>query len=178
MRYVDGTDLGSSSPRRALSTPAARSRCSTRSPRRSTRHTSRGSSTATSSPRTSCLESRRGKEHCYLADFGLTKRTGSLSGVSAAGEVVGTLEYVAPEQITGDDVDARADLYSLGCVLYESLTGQSPFPRATDVALLWAHVHEEPTPPSQGPAGAAPGARLGLRPRPRQGPGPALCRRG
>ena len=90
-----------------------------------------------------------GKEHCYLSDFGLTKRTGSLSGVSAAGEVVGTLEYVAPEQITGDDVDARADLYSLGCVLYESLTGQSPFPRATDVALLWAHVHEEPVPPSQ-----------------------------
>jgi serine/threonine protein kinase len=89
-----------------------------------------------------------GKEHCYLSDFGLTKRTGSLSGVSAAGEVVGTLEYVAPEQITGDDVDARADLYSLGCVLYESLTGLSPFPRATDVALLWAHVHEEPTPPS------------------------------
>ena len=85
-----------------------------------------------------------GKEHCYLADFGLTKRTGSLSGVSAPGDVVGTLEYVAPEQITGDDVDARADVYSLACVLYECLTGQSPFPRATDVALLWAHVHEEP----------------------------------
>jgi YVTN family beta-propeller protein len=90
-----------------------------------------------------------GKEHCYLSDFGLTKRTGSLSGVSAAGEVVGTLEYVAPEQITGADVDARADLYSLGCVLYECLTGQSPYPRATDVALLWAHVHEEPVPPSK-----------------------------
>ena len=96
-----------------------------------------------------------GKEHCYLADFGLTKRTGSLSGVSAAGDVVGTLEYVAPEQITGDDVDARADVYSLGCVLYECLTGQSPFPRATDVALLWAHVHEEPRPPSAGARRAA-----------------------
>ena len=90
-----------------------------------------------------------GREHCYLGDFGLTKRTGSLSGVSAAGEVVGTLEYVAPEQITGDALDERADVYSLGCVLYECLTGQAPFPRATDVALLWAHVHEEPTPPSQ-----------------------------
>jgi serine/threonine protein kinase len=90
-----------------------------------------------------------GKEHCYLGDFGLTKRTGSLSGVSVAGEIVGTLEYVAPEQITGDALDERADVYSLGCVLYECLTGQSPFPRATDVALLWAHVHEEPTPPSQ-----------------------------
>ncbi len=90
-----------------------------------------------------------GKEHCYLADFGLTKRTGSLSGVSVQGDVVGTLEYVAPEQITGNPLDERADVYSLGCVLYECLTGQSPFPRATDVALLWAHVHEEPTPPSK-----------------------------
>src|SRR4029079_7322980 len=90
-----------------------------------------------------------GREHCYLGDFGLTKRTGSLSGVSAVGEVVGTLEYVAPEQITGDPLDERADVYSLACVLYECLTGQAPFPRATDVALLWAHVHEEPTPPSQ-----------------------------
>ena len=90
-----------------------------------------------------------GKEHCYLADFGLTKRTGSLSGMTAAGEIVGTLEYVAPEQITGDPLDERSDVYSLGCVLYECLTGQSPFPRATDVALLWAHVHEEPTPPSK-----------------------------
>ena len=90
-----------------------------------------------------------GREHCYLGDFGLTKRTGSLSGVSVAGEIVGTLEYVAPEQITGGALDERSDVYSLGCVVYECLTGQSPFPRATDVALLWAHVHEEPTPPSK-----------------------------
>ncbi len=90
-----------------------------------------------------------GREHCYLSDFGLTKRSGSLSGLTTPGEIVGTLEYVAPEQITGDALDERADVYSLGCVLYETLTGQSPFPRATDVALLWAHVHEEPTPPSE-----------------------------
>jgi len=90
-----------------------------------------------------------GAEHAYLADFGLTKRTGSLSGVTAAGDIVGTLEYVAPEQITGGALDERTDVYSLGCVLYESLTGQPPFARATDVALLWAHVHEEPEPPSK-----------------------------
>jgi YVTN family beta-propeller protein len=89
-----------------------------------------------------------GKEHCYLADFGLTKRTGSATGVSAPGDVVGTLEYVAPEQITGGPTDSRADVYSLGCLLYECLTGTPPFPRATDVALLWAHVHEEPIAPS------------------------------
>ena len=67
-----------------------------------------------------------GREHCYLGDFGLTKRTGSLSGVSVAGEIVGTLEYVAPEQITGNPLDERSDVYSLGCVLYECLTGSRP----------------------------------------------------
>ena len=63
---------------------------------------------------------------------------------------MGTLEYIAPEQITGGALDERSDVgLSLGCVLYECLAGQSPFPRATDVALLWAHVHEEPDPPSR-----------------------------
>jgi serine/threonine-protein kinase len=85
-----------------------------------------------------------GSEHCYLADFGLTRRSGSASATSAAGEIVGTLEYIAPEQISGEAPEARSDVYSLGCVLYECLTGQAPFPRATDVALLWAHVHDEP----------------------------------
>ena len=85
-----------------------------------------------------------GREHCYLADFGLTKRTGSISGLTATHHVVGTLDYIAPEQIRGGEVDARADVYSLACVLHECLTGEPPFERATDVAVLWAHVHEEP----------------------------------
>jgi YVTN family beta-propeller protein len=85
-----------------------------------------------------------GREHCYLADFGLTKRTGSISGLTATRQVVGTLNYIAPEQIRGGETDARADVYSLACVLHECLTGAPPFERATDVAVLWAHVHEEP----------------------------------
>jgi YVTN family beta-propeller protein len=85
-----------------------------------------------------------GREHCYLADFGLTKRTGSISGLTATHQVVGTLDYVAPEQIRGAEIDARADVYSLACVLHECLTSERPFERATDVAVLWAHVHEEP----------------------------------
>ena len=175
MRYVEGTDLAKLVAEDGALEPGARVDLAlARSPRRSTPPTSRGSSTATSSPRTSSSPTPPASEHCYLGDFGLTKRTGSLSGVSVAGEIVGTLEYVAPEQITGDAVDERADVYSLGCVLYECLTGQSPFPRATDVALLWAHVHEEPTPPSQGPARAPQRARHRPRPRARQGAGPAL----
>ena len=85
-----------------------------------------------------------GREHCYLADFGLTKRTGSISGLTATRQVVGTLNYIAPEQIRGGETDARADVYSLACVLHECLTGAPPFERATDVAVLWAHVHEQP----------------------------------
>ena len=136
-------------PRRAPSSRSARSTSSDRSPRRSTPHTRRASIHRDVKPSNVLIAEAAGREHCYLGDFGLTKRTGSLSGVSVAGEIVGTLEYVAPEQITGDPLDERSDVYSLGCVLYECLTGQSPFPRATDVALLWAHVHEEPTPPSK-----------------------------
>jgi YVTN family beta-propeller protein len=85
-----------------------------------------------------------GKEHAYLSDFGLTKNASSLSGLTISGQILGTLDYVAPEQIRGETVDGRADVYALGCVLHEALTGAPPFPRATDVAVLWAHVNEPP----------------------------------
>ena len=58
--------------------------------------------------------------------------------------MVGTLDYVAPEQIRGDAVDARADLYSLGCVLFQCLTGDTPYPRRSEVATIYAHLEEEP----------------------------------
>jgi DNA-binding beta-propeller fold protein YncE len=87
---------------------------------------------------------RGGGEHVYLTDFGLTKRTASDSGLTASGEWVGTLDYVAPEQIRGDSVDGRADVYSLGCVVYEALTGRVPFPRENDLAKLWAHISDAP----------------------------------
>jgi DNA-binding beta-propeller fold protein YncE len=62
--------------------------------------------------------------------------------------MVGTVDYVAPEQIERDDVDARADVYALGCVLFECLTGQVPFPRDSDLAVLWAHMRTDPPHPS------------------------------
>jgi streptogramin lyase/predicted Ser/Thr protein kinase len=85
-----------------------------------------------------------GSEHVYLADFGLSKQASSISGLTATGQFVGTVDYVAPEQIQGDAVDARADEYALGCVLYECLTGETPFPRSSSIAVLWAHVEDEP----------------------------------
>lgn len=87
-------------------------------------------------------------EHLYLTDFGLTKRTASLSGLTAAGHFLGTLDYVAPEQISGDRVDGRADIYALGCMLYEALTGQRPFERDADAAVMYAHLHDAPEPVS------------------------------
>ncbi|MFE2129987.1 serine/threonine-protein kinase [Streptomyces amritsarensis] len=85
-------------------------------------------------------------EHIYLTDFGLTKKSLSLSGFTTAGEFVGTLDYMAPEQIAGRPVDGRCDLYSLACVVYESLAGGPPFEREEDAALLWAHQYDPPPP--------------------------------
>jgi YVTN family beta-propeller protein len=83
-------------------------------------------------------------EHAYLTDFGLTKRVTSHTGSTREGGWVGTLGYVAPEQIRGERVDARADVYALGCVLYHSLVGAPPYQRETDEATLWAHLHDDP----------------------------------
>jgi serine/threonine-protein kinase len=84
------------------------------------------------------------QDHVYLADFGLMKHAGSLSGPTATGQFVGTLDYMSPEQIQGMPVDRRTDVYALGCILYECLTGQVPFDRDSDAAVMWAHLKEEP----------------------------------
>ncbi|MFE5618917.1 serine/threonine-protein kinase [Streptomyces sp. NPDC056470] len=87
-------------------------------------------------------------EHVYLTDFGLTKKSLSLTGLTTVGQFVGTLDYVAPEQISGKPVDGRCDVYSLACVVQETLTGMPPFRRDDDMALLWAHQYDPPPPPS------------------------------
>jgi YVTN family beta-propeller protein len=82
--------------------------------------------------------------HAWLADFGLTKRVGGARGLTVSGQVLGTIDYVAPEQVEGGPVDGLADQYSLACVLFECLTGQVPFRRDSELAVLWAHVHDPP----------------------------------
>jgi streptogramin lyase len=86
-------------------------------------------------------------EHAYLADFGLTKRLSEQAPGFDAGLSLGTPSYVAPEQIEGEDVDGRADQYSLACLLHECLTGKPPFERTSEVAVLFAHLEETPSPP-------------------------------
>ena len=96
-------------------------------------------------------------EHAYLTDFGVAKRQASKPGITGAGEWVGTLDYVAPEQLRGETVDGRADVYALGCLLYETLTGQVPFPRENELGKLWAHV-SDPAPSALELAPEAPAA--------------------
>ena len=82
--------------------------------------------------------------HAYLTDFGITKQVGGDS--TDTGRVVGTLDYLAPEQIRGDPVDGRADVYALGCLLYQCLSGSPPFRRDTEAETLWAHMQDDPAP--------------------------------
>jgi DNA-binding beta-propeller fold protein YncE len=91
--------------------------------------------------------------HVYVTDFGLAKEVFSHSGHTSTGQWVGTLDYVAPEQIRGGRVDARADVYALGGVLCFMLTGKVPFERESDEAKLWAQLSE----PAPVPSGQRPG---------------------
>jgi Tol biopolymer transport system component len=82
--------------------------------------------------------------HCYLCDFGLTKRANTLTDPSLTGHIMGTLDYISPEQIRGEAIDGRADVYALGCVIYQALTGEVPFAKDEDVAVIYAHLNEAP----------------------------------
>jgi serine/threonine-protein kinase len=83
-------------------------------------------------------------EHAYLADFGLTRLAGSNDTMTTAGHFLGTVDYMAPEQFRNGEVDARTDVYALGCVLFAAVTGAPPFPRDTVPQTILAHMHDEP----------------------------------
>lgn len=87
-------------------------------------------------------------QHAYLTDFGLTKELSSQSLNTKTGMWLGSINYSAPEQIENKSLDARTDVYALGCVLFEALTRQLPYARDSDMALMWAKVHQEPRVPS------------------------------
>jgi streptogramin lyase/predicted Ser/Thr protein kinase len=143
MRYVDGTDLRAVIRRETRLDPLRAAGVIAQVASALDAAHERGLVHRDVKPANVLVAARGGGEHVYLTDFGLTKRSASETSLTGAGEWVGTLDYVAPEQVRGDAVDARADIYALGCVLYEMVTGRVPFPRENDLAKLWAHISDD-----------------------------------
>jgi YVTN family beta-propeller protein len=142
MRYVAGPDLkglmraeGPLEPARAITIAAQVAGALDAAHRRGLVHRD-------VKPSNVLLDRQDGPEHAYLADFGLVQSPGDRAATDA--QFMGTVDYVAPEQIRGDAVDGRADQYALACLLFECLTGTLPFPRGSDVAAIYAHLEEPP----------------------------------
>ena len=144
MRYVDGTDLrrllaedGSLGPARVVGIVGRVAAALDAAHEQGLVHRD-------VKPGNVLITQRGGEEHVYLSDFGLTKQAGSESGLTQTGQFMGTVEYVAPEQIQGATVDGRADQYALACVLFECLTGEVPYGRDSAVGSIYAHLESEP----------------------------------
>jgi serine/threonine protein kinase len=84
-------------------------------------------------------------DDAYVCDFGLARHVTSVSSLTGDRGFVGTIDYVPPEQIKGAAIDSRADVYALGCVLYECLAGARPFERESELAVVYAHLNESPS---------------------------------
>jgi serine/threonine protein kinase len=98
-------------------------------------------------PANMLMDSRPGRpDHVYLSDFGLTKGALSSAHLTETGHFLGTLDYCAPEQIQGGQVDARTDEYALACAAFELLSGEPPFPRDKGMAVLYAQLSAPPPP--------------------------------
>jgi serine/threonine-protein kinase len=88
-----------------------------------------------------------GDRTAYITDFGLAKDTqGSM--LTLPGQALGSMDYMAPEQIRGEPVTAATDIYALGCCVYESLCGQPPFADIQGMRVLWAHLQDPPRDPA------------------------------
>jgi serine/threonine-protein kinase len=81
--------------------------------------------------------------HAFLTDFGLTKRLASSTALTVQTDIVGTPDYLAPEQIEGTAVDGRSDQYAFACVVYHALAGTVPFERDSDIAVIQAHIADD-----------------------------------
>jgi serine/threonine-protein kinase len=157
MRFVDGTDL-----ERVLATEG------TLTPERSVAIVSQVAAALDTAhagglvhrgirPADILLESGPEGEHVFLTDFGITKHVATTTRVTRTGSFAGTVDYVAPEQIRGvGDVDRRADVYSLGCVLFHCLVGRAPFARDSELVTIYAHLEDPPPRPSVERPGLAP----------------------
>jgi hypothetical protein len=144
MRYVEGTDLRALITQQGKLEPGQAAQIISQTAAALDAAHARGLVHRDVKPANVLIAGSGGDYHAYLTDFGLTKHTASQSGMTKTGMFVGTLDYIAPEQLQGGKLDARADVYALGCVLYQSLTGNVPYPRDTEPAKIWAHMSEPP----------------------------------
>jgi DNA-binding beta-propeller fold protein YncE/outer membrane biosynthesis protein TonB len=143
MRYVDGTDLkalleanGTLEPARAARLLAQVAAALAAAHRRDLMHRD-------VKPANVLVDREGGREHGYLTDFGIARHVAATSALTATGSVVGTIDYLAPERIVEGGGDARADVYALGCVLFQVLTGNVPYPRDHDAAKMYAHLNAD-----------------------------------
>ena len=139
MRYVSGTDLRQMLKKRGRLIPSVTLSLTAQAARALDAAHRRGLVHRDVKPGNLLIE--RGDDdddpdHVYLADFGITKHAMDRTGMTASGQFLGTVDYVAPEQIQGMSVLGLADQYSLGCVVYECLTGRVPFEKDLDAAII------------------------------------------
>ena len=144
MRYIEGTDLRSLlaeeerlEPARAVAIVAQVADALTEAHEHGLVHRD-------VKPANILIATRAGREHAFLTDFGITMDRVTPAELTDTGFAVGTADYMAPEQAQGVGVDARADIYALGCILYRALTGSVLYDKDSDVEKLWAHIHEPP----------------------------------
>jgi serine/threonine protein kinase len=148
MRYVSGSDLGRRLALEGRLEPAAAVALITQIGNGLDAIHAAGLVHRDVKPANVLLGDTGGEDHAYITDFGVARNVSTESGLTQTGRFVGTLDYVAPEQISGADVDARADVYALGCLLFKLLTGEVPFPKDGEAARLYAHLNDPPPAPS------------------------------
>jgi Protein kinase domain len=148
LRYVAGSDLGRRIAREGRLTPDAAAALIAQVGNGLDAIHAAGLVHRDVKPANVLLSGEPGSEHAYITDFGVARNVATESGLTQTGRFVGTLDYVAPEQISGQAIDARVDVYALGCLLFKLLTGEVPFPREGEAARLYAHLNDPPPAPS------------------------------
>ncbi|MGH2917063.1 MAG: serine/threonine-protein kinase, partial [Solirubrobacteraceae bacterium] len=142
MRFVDGTDLRGLIDARGALDPRLAARITARVASALDAAHAAGLVHRDVKPANVLLAGGPGEEHPYLSDFGLSKRLDGDSGLTHSGQWLGTVDYVAPEQLTGQAVDHRTDVYSLAVLLFEALTGEVPFRGDSAPAKMTAKLYE------------------------------------
>ena len=148
MRYVSGSDLGRRIGREGRLEPAGAAALIAQIANGLDAIHAAGLVHRDVKPANVLLSGATGDDHAYITDFGVARNVATKSGLTQTGRFVGTLDYVAPEQISGEQVDARSDVYALGCLLFKLLTGEVPFPKDGEAARLYAHLNDPPPAPS------------------------------